>query len=222
MVGADEGVDGPESAGRTELIARGMSAVSADGDQLLHDAQQGDDDARGLLVRREWPTVFAIVSAGTRNRFEAEELTQEVFARVFAHLSTYRAGGAPFRAYVAQIARNLLRDRWRQQRSRPSAEDELLERADDCPGPEAQVLGAFDRDALIVALARMPADHRQVIRMRLYERRTTEEVALVLGRSTDAVRQLQHRALARLRREYLVDTRPDVEGAEGRGGSERG
>jgi RNA polymerase sigma-70 factor (ECF subfamily) len=59
----------------------------------------------------------------------------------------------------------------------------------------------MERAALVAGLARLPADYQRVLRLRLLERRSTAEVAEILARRPDAVRQLQRRALVALRAE---------------------
>ena len=126
-------------------------------------------------------------------------MTQEVFLRALRHLDGYESTSGSFRPYLIAVARNLARDRWRsqQRQARGGHDATVAEELDE--GPEAGVLAAEQRAELIAALAQLPPDYQQVLRLRLIEGQSAAEVAAVLGRTPDAVRQLQHRALAALR-----------------------
>jgi len=191
--------------GRAVAVADGRS-VDPEGvtERDLRLAAAGDRPALESVIRHEWPRIHRIIVAETADRADAEDLTQEAFARVLPRLDRFATpGGLP--AYLAQVARNLVRDRWRRRRFvDPGAP--VLDGASDGPGPEALALGRLDRAALGAALGRLPVEYRLVLRLRLSEGRSSDEVAAILGRSAPAVRQLQHRALVRLRAEYAAVT----------------
>jgi RNA polymerase sigma-70 factor (ECF subfamily) len=183
-------------------------------DQDLRRAAGGDRQALAAVIRLEWPRIHRIVVAETGNRDDAEDLTEEAFARVLPRLDGFADGGA-LHAYLAQVARNLVRDRWRRRRFvDPSAS--VLDGTADGPGPEALALAGLDRAALSAALGRLPAEYRRVLRLRLIEGRSSDQVGALLGRSAPAVRQLQHRALVRLRAEFAAVTgrMPTTEAAD--------
>jgi RNA polymerase sigma-70 factor, ECF subfamily len=152
-----------------------------------------------LLCRQEWATVYRAVAGWVAGRQEAEDLTQEVFLRALRHLDGYHSASGSFRPYLIAVARNLARDRWRsqQRQARRGQDPTVAEDLDE--GPEAAVLAAEQRAELIAALAQLPPDYQRVLRLRLMEGQSAAEVAAVLGRTPEAVRQLQHRALAALR-----------------------
>jgi RNA polymerase sigma-70 factor (ECF subfamily) len=166
---------------------------------LLSRAQRGDRAALELLCRQEWVTVYRIVVAWVSSRQEAEDLTQEVFLRALRHLESYQSASGSFRPYLITVARNLVRDRWRAQHRRAGGDYDAGAGEEWDDGPEAAVLAAEGRAELIAALAQLPSDHQHVLRLRLMEGRSAAEVAAVLDRTPEAVRQLQHRALAALR-----------------------
>jgi len=168
---------------------------------LVERARQGDREALSGLCRQEWTTVYRVIAAAVPRRDEAEELTQEVFVRALGHLGGYHSADGSFRPYLVTVARNLLRDRWRAQRRAPTALTALEEIPTREPGPEATAVADIERAALVAGLAKLPADYQRVLRLRLLERRPSAEVAEMLGRRPDAVRQLQRRALVALRAE---------------------
>src|SRR5271166_6409265 len=160
------------------------------------------DASADEAVRRNWSFVNRIVRSSVRQAWEAEELTQEVFVRALPHL-TEDFDGDRTRAYLAQTARNLLRDRWRR-RQYLVIEPGVPDAPSDAVDPETSALELDDRADLVAALGRLSEEQRQVLRMRLLEGLSAADVAERLGRNADAVRQLQHRALLRLREDFLA------------------
>lgn len=143
--------------------------------------------------------MYRVVAARVGSRQEAEDLTQEVFARALGRLDGYRSTSGSFRPYLLTVARNLLRDRWRTHRRRGHEDADLTLLPSEDAGPEEATIAAGERAALAAGLAQLPDRHRQVLRLRLLEGRSAAEVAAMLGRTPESVRQLQHRALVELR-----------------------
>lgn len=154
-------------------------------------------------LRRAWEVVFRYVASRTGSD-RAEELTQEVFCRVLARMGHWETDDAVRQAYLVQSAKNLLRDQWRATGRRPvrvvggpDADDDVV---DVAAGPEDQALGRSEQEALRRALASLGRLQREVLRRRIVEGQSAEEVGRALGRRPESVRQIQHRALRALRR----------------------
>jgi RNA polymerase sigma-70 factor (ECF subfamily) len=141
------------------------------------------------------------------SRQEAEDVTQEVFLRALRRLPETASGWDSIRPYLAIVAQNLLRDRWRQSARvrRVDADLDSFEAPES--GPEETALATEQRSLLVVSLARLPVLYQHVLRLRLLEGRSATEVGVVLGRNPEAVRQLQHRALVALRSELADQER---------------
>ena len=164
-------------------------------DDLLGCARRGDQRALEELCQREWRPVYALAYHAVGNVADAQDVTQEAFLRALRSLDHFEETGAPFAAYLAAIARNLVRNR---ARNRPTAAlDDAAPSA--ATGPEALAIEATEVERVRAALRELPTDQRRVVELRLSEGRSTAEAAELLSRSPDAVRQLQHRALVTLR-----------------------
>lgn len=162
----------------------------------------GDQVALDRELRRAWEVVFRyVVRHAGRDR--AEELTQEVFCRVLARMGSRQADDAVRQAYLVQSAKNLLRDQWRAAGRRPArsvdSRTDVAEVADAAAGPEDQALGRSEEESLRRALARLGSLQREVLRRRIVEGQSAEEVGRALGRRAESIRQVQHRALLVLR-----------------------
>ncbi len=177
------------------------------GDDLIPRAQQGDEKAVEALFRREWMPVYRLLYRSLGNRQEAEDLTQEVFIRALSALDRYEQTSTPFAGYLNVVARNLLRDRWRQRGLSLTALVDAEHVHSAAEGPERLVLAGDERARVDDLLASLPPDHQQVIRLRVIEGRSTDDVARIMQRSPGAIRVLQHRAIAMLRTQLREGTR---------------
>jgi RNA polymerase sigma-70 factor (ECF subfamily) len=176
-------------------------------DRLLKRARNGDRLALDALCRREWRPVYTLIYAAVHDRQEAEDLTQDVFVRALKALDRYQQTDVPFRAYLAAIARNRVRDRWRKREFAHVGLDQAPEPLSD-DEPDAWLAGFPLSDAVASAIQSLPEDYRTVLRLRLWEDRSSEDVATIMGRSAGAVRVLQYRALAALRRRLAEEPQP--------------
>jgi RNA polymerase sigma-70 factor (ECF subfamily) len=85
---------------------------------ILRKAQRGDERAFSFLVRAYQPQVFNFVLRLVGDRALAEDLTQEIFLRVFQALPTF-SFRSTFRTWVFQVAKNRVLDEWRASGRRP-------------------------------------------------------------------------------------------------------
>jgi len=192
--------------------ARGASCSDTPGDDLLTRARSGDREALNKLCRENWLPVYRAVMRWARTPAEAEDLTQEVFLRAIRALDNYRDPGIPYRAYLLRVARNLGIDKWRARQGRPAdvVDSRLQDQPDPGPGPEATAIATDERRRLIAALDRLPDDYSDVLRLRIMLGRTAAEVGELRGLTANAVRQLQFRAIAALRKELAAQNGADL------------
>jgi len=158
-------------------------------EQALVEAARADSARFLELYDRHFHRVYVYVLRRVRNRAEAEDVTAEVFHRALAHLDRYEWRGIPFVAWLYRIAAHEIADRRRE----PAV-------ADAAPLESPPVETDFERRVALYQLVdRLPADQRRVIELRFGEGCSIRDAAGVLGRSEGAVKQLQRRALERLR-----------------------
>jgi RNA polymerase sigma-70 factor, ECF subfamily len=167
---------------------------------LVARAQRGDAAAFAALYEAYAPAIHRYLRRRLDGPAEAvEDLTGDVFAKAFEKLGTYRERGAPFAAWLYRIAHNRLVDHLR---ARPRhAAAPLEEGAERAIGDEAGFGRVLDREELAAALARLGADRRRAVELRFLEDRSVAETAALMQRSEAAVKQLQTRGLATLRRQ---------------------
>ncbi|NPA27398.1 MAG: sigma-70 family RNA polymerase sigma factor [Chloroflexi bacterium] len=170
--------------------------------ELLERARQGDQDAFRVLYQRYARRVYGFLRAYTGDPELADELVNDVFLRVWKALPKYREQ-QQFLAWLFRIARNAAVDKFRRQKRRAWLGLDALLPGEDVdtttPHPETAALTQEEYQRLDEALQQLPETYRTVLVLRFLEGLTTAEIAQVLGRSENAVRVLQHRALKALR-----------------------
>jgi len=156
-------------------------------------ARGGDTNALGLLYAHYRRPVRGCVAGILRNAEDADDVTQQVFARLGEALTRYEPRSAPFSAWLLRVARNAALDRVRVRATLPLEDVHPAPARDDAAGLER-------RACLRQALASLPHEQRQVVLMRHLVGLSTPEIAAALGRSEGAVHALHHRGRAGLRR----------------------
>jgi RNA polymerase sigma-70 factor (ECF subfamily) len=167
---------------------------------LIKRAQGYDTQALTELYRRYADAVFRYVHYRVGDRQAAEDLVGDVFVRAMEALPAYEDTGSPFKAWLYRIAHARVVDYYRRQAVRRTAplDDELVAEGETDPGE----LAAYRDDARRVwkVMSHLTEEQQQVISLRFVAGLSTAEVANVLEKTEGAVRALQHRALASLRR----------------------
>ncbi len=148
------------------------------------------------------PGLYAYAMRMLGDECMAEECVAETFSRF---LKSIHAGQGPdkhLQAYLYRIAHNWITDYYRRQ---PPPSLELSENlhAEEEIQPEAQVNRRMEQDRVRSALRLLTPDQRQVIVLRFIEGWENEDVAVAVKKPVGAVKALQHRALATLRKLLL-------------------
>jgi RNA polymerase sigma-70 factor (ECF subfamily) len=161
-------------------------------ERLLVEAAKRDPARFAELYQRNVYQVYAYVSRRVGTREEAEDITSDVFHHALANLKSFEWRGAPFAAWLIRIAAHRIVDRWR------SAAREIGNPVTGDPKDEPME-EIEQRAALFQLVKHLPEDQRRVVVMRFVEEKSIREIAQELRRSEGAVKQLQFRALEKLR-----------------------
>jgi RNA polymerase sigma factor (sigma-70 family) len=173
---------------------------------LLEDAELPEGQAEWDLptwediVRLHSARVYRLAYRLTGNPHDAEDLTQEVFVRVFRSLSSYTPG--TFEGWLHRITTNLFLDSARR-KQRIHFEGLADEMAHQLPGSEPTPAQAFDDthldDDVQAALKALPPEYRAAVVLCDIEGFSYEEIAVTLGVKLGTVRSRIHRGRAQLR-----------------------
>jgi len=178
--------------GRTKdrLVAKATVETSPDIERLVGRAvaraKQGDREAVRFLYLRYADNVYGYVRTIVRDHHDAEDVTQQVFAKLISAIAKYEQRSTPFVAWLLRMAHNVAVDTVRARRSTPV--EEVFGPGDGTCDDAPELARS-----LHAALASLPEDQRQVVVLRHVLGLSPVEIAEQLGRTNSSVYGLHHR-----------------------------
>ena len=189
-------------AADTQAVIAGVA--DCDVDRALDRARAGDERGFDVLFRATGASVVGYLRS--RNVSDPDGVANEVFLRAFRSIHTFTGDGARFRSWLFTIAHNAAIDDARRRRRRIN-ETSLDTSADPAGGDvEDDVDASLAHDRVEALLDRLSPDQRDVIALRIIADLSVDQTAAVLDKSYEAVKALQRRGLASLRRALLRPT----------------
>jgi RNA polymerase sigma-70 factor (ECF subfamily) len=164
---------------------------------LIRRAQMGEADAVASLYRQYVAAITRYIGYRVSDDAVVEDLTAEVFLQMVEGLPRYRITGAPFEAWLYRIAATRVADHYRSA-SREQPEESLDTLHSGQPSLESVIQQREELDALRAALSELSDEHQTILILRFVERKSHDEVAQILNKSTRAIATAQHRALKKL------------------------
>jgi len=187
------------------------SCAALPDEQLVLLSMKGDEEAFRALYDRYRRRVFATVRRIVRNREEAQDVTQEVFAKLYRSLSSWDSGRAKFSTWLFRLAANHAIDAWRSSRRRA----ELSLEGEGSDGGTMRPIQyhnkmvfhaerALERKERIAEIRRfvdgLPPLQRRVFFLRHFEGFKLNEIAKSEGHKLATVKTSLYRATQHLRR----------------------
>lgn len=170
---------------------------------LMLRVAEGDAVACRALVDRHLAPVMAFAGRMLDNRWEAEDVAQEVFLRLWAKAGRWRPGAAKLRTWLFRIAYNLSVDRLRRRREAPI--EAIADRPDPAPDAVERLASRETAQRVAAAVAALPERQRAAIVLCHHDGMGNIEAAAVLGLSVEAVESLLARGRRALRRALLEE-----------------
>jgi RNA polymerase sigma-70 factor (ECF subfamily) len=179
------------------LVAESQPGI----DLALEQARAGNTSGFETLFRTYASAVFGYLRA--RGVSDPEDLANEVFLRAFRNIHTMQGDGERFRSWLFAIAHNAAVDQARRRVRRP-AEATLDENSAVAGGDvESEAMARLERDHVRRLLATLAPDQRDVLLLTIVGDLSISQTAAVLDKSYEAVKALQRRAIAALRRQLV-------------------
>lgn len=171
---------------------------------LISRAGGGDKTAFETLYRMYMIPIYRYAHARLKDKDDAEDVVQEVFARAYAAMGRYEDKRETMLPYLFTIARNLIINMGKKKRPDATLPEELDRRPAEVADPEREAMAGEERRALYLALERLPDADRAIIELRFFAEYSYPEIAAKLGKREDAVRQSVARAIKKLRAAILA------------------
>jgi RNA polymerase sigma-70 factor (ECF subfamily) len=174
--------------------------------QIVERCLSGEEAAWEDLVRVHTRRVYSICYRFTGADQEAQDLTQEVFLRVFRSLKSFRAGEGSFAVWLARLSRNLLIDHYRRtklDRATDSIEEQLPmleEKTSMSSRTDGLLAGREASELLQGALQKLSPELRETVILRDLEELEYREIAEVLHVPEGTVKSRLNRGRAELAR----------------------
>lgn len=194
------------SNARANMIAGNLEQDSTVVERCL----SGDDAAWEELVRVHSRRIYGLCYRFTGKDSEAQDLTQEVFLRVYRSLGSFRSSEGSFSTWLARLTRNLLIDHYRRTRNErvtdsieeqlPGSEGRTEEKFRSTSRPDSVVAGREAGELLQAALSRLSPELRETIILRDLQEMEYREIADVLSIPEGTVKSRLNRGRAELAR----------------------
>jgi RNA polymerase sigma-70 factor, ECF subfamily len=155
------------------------------------------DEAIALLLPAFRRKIFGLAYSFLRDREAAEDVTQEVFIKIWRALPSFD-GRAAMSTWIYTIARNASLSALRARRPQSSLSDPEVMEAVEATDPVPASDELAERAAILRLVDQLPTKQRQVIMLFYMQGESHEEVASMLAMPVGTVKTLLHRARARL------------------------
>lgn len=171
---------------------------------LMKLAKEGDVNAFGRIYELYFTPVYRYIYIRFKNKHEAEDLTQTVFLKAFARLDNFKDLGKTPLVYFFIIARNTITDYYRKKKEvlLDGDKDRFEKIPEEGGGPLESIEKKEVSQKVRQAINLLASEQKEVISLKFLNDLSNKEIAEVLDKSEDAVRQLQCRALKSLRKNF--------------------
>jgi RNA polymerase sigma-70 factor, ECF subfamily len=173
--------------------------------QLIALTRNSDEAAAKELVAHLYPAVIRIIRNHLPRRESEEDLSQEIFSKIFAKLHQYRAD-MPFEHWVSRISINTCIDHLRKQRNRPEyrwsdfseEQQAVLNNLKDNASEPAQQSPDESREVLERLLLSLKPEERLVVRLLYLEEKSVAEICDLTGWKPSKIKVKAFRARQKL------------------------
>ena len=175
--------------------------------ELVEKCRTGDHEAWEIIVRRRHSRIYNLAYRFTGRFDEAEDLTQEVFLKVYRTLHSYRPESGALETWIVRVARNHFIDHYRKHKTERTQTGALEDHHEAMVSPTLRVetpSQALDRketaNRVHRLLALLPEDQREAVILRDLEELTYEEIAELLDLPIGTVKSRINRGRIELAR----------------------
>lgn len=163
----------------------------------MEDIRSSKKELIEKICMESWKELYRFIYYKVQNREEAEDITQETYAKILAYCDKNNVPIKEYSSYLKTVSMNIIRDRWRS--GKKKGKTLTLEDAE----PEALANEDFtelvnERELLKEAMAKLTNEQRTVITLRIIEGYSSRETAKLMKKKESTVRVIQYRAVKAL------------------------
>lgn len=167
---------------------------------LVEKAKSGDSGAFSTIYSTYYTPLYRYIYFRVKSREEAEDLTQNVFMKIFATIQNFKTEDSSPASYFFTAARNAVIDHYRKRDHTPIASDEMVtlkadETIDESQSFEREEMSTLIRESLTI----LSPDQYEIMTLKFINELSNSEIAKLTGKSEVAIRQIQSRSLKILR-----------------------
>jgi RNA polymerase sigma-70 factor (ECF subfamily) len=168
-------------------------------EKVVERCLRGDDAAWETVVNQYAKRIYNLTYRYTSRRDEAEDLTQEIFIRVYQNLKSFRSESGSFQSWIMKVGRNLIIDHYRRtrryQQAAGSEEMETMNLRDDkVPNPQRVAEQSEAASFVGAGLQALPPELKEAIILRDLEGMAYLEIAELVGIPEGTVKSRINRA----------------------------
>ncbi len=167
-------------------------------DEIIRRAKEGDSKAFDMLYSTYFTPLYRYVFIRLKTREDAEDVVQDTFLKAYQALPRYEHTRDSMLPYLFTIARNLLINHTKKKRPDTMAGEDIERHAGD-EKTSAMAEGRELREELLTAMEVLSDTEREVIELKFFGEQTYAEIAEVLDKREDAIRQHVARAMKKMR-----------------------
>jgi RNA polymerase sigma-70 factor (ECF subfamily) len=167
-------------------------------DTLVSRLQANDNDAYREVLARYGNALYGYVYRLTGDQQLSEDILSETYLRMVERIDRFTFVGTPFKAWLYRVAYNLAMDALKARRRSIGYDDLAL--VTGVEDPLSQVITWEEWRDLRAALTHLTSEQQQVVLLRFVAEQSPGEVARILNKTENAVKQMQWRALRSLAR----------------------
>lgn len=170
---------------------------------LVNQIISNQDSAFAEIYENYFSQVYSYVYYRLSDFYAAEDVTSQIFEKLFCKLSCYQADKAPLSAWIFSIARNTVIDYYRSRRANITSFDLSTEIVDSGPSIEEILVSKEISQSLLMALNSLTKREREIIELKFWSKCSNREISKVLSISESNTGVIIFRALKRLHKTLL-------------------
>lgn len=164
---------------------------------VLNKAKAGNQEAFSQVYEHYFERIFRFVFYRVSHKETAEDLTEDIFVKIYHKLKDLKEIEA-FEGWLFQISRNMIIDYYRTKKI--TVDIDQVENTIEYDNNLIDTISLEQNQRILVNLLQdLPTDDQKIIKLRFFEDLDSDTIATMLGKSTGAIRVMQHRALAKLK-----------------------